>query len=139
MKKNLAKVIFLVTLAFFATTAQGCPEDSGSKKPGKAKKAATPIFTKSDSFNLNRNLRFKIVAPKATPDCTWWLLWDIPGRDGESVQMAKHGPSAGKTTANLGMTKSFTYIHPVTKKKIIAKKAQPSTFVTSGCGPWYRA
>lgn len=140
MNRKILKIVCLATLAFFALTAEGCPQEGGGHK---AKEATTPVITKSGEYTIGNDRgqvkRRKLNALRPTSACHWWLMWDIPGYSGKAVILAEYqSESLKKTTANLNMKKSFTYKIPGTNNRVVARNKKPTSFITKGCGYWYK-
>jgi hypothetical protein len=135
---KLIKVVSVVTLAVFALTAGGCPED-GLDKDGRAKQATRPVFTASGDYNITMKFHPKIRALKPTSDCEYWILWDIPGAPAgaDAVQLKHSNNGAVKVTVDLGKKYTFNYTDQFGRKKH-KKDVRGSTFVTKGCGKWYK-
>ena len=131
MFAQIAAGVAMVALA--ATSS--CGPETG-KKP--AKEAATPVITRSGDYQITNNFHPNIQAPKPTKDCEWWLLYDIPGgtAGADAVQL-KHVQTTTPTSVNLGKEYSFHYPSPKNGTRVpVIHRA--TTFVTKGCGKWYK-
>jgi hypothetical protein len=133
VKKKALKAVALAATAFLILTAEGCPPE-GSQ----AKRATTPVITRSGDYKITNNFHPNIQAPKPTKDCEWWILYDIPGgtAGADAVQL-KHVTTTVKTSVNLGREYTFNYPSPKNGTKVTVI-GRGTTFVTKGCGPWYK-
>lgn len=132
MNSKLIKVACLATLVFVGATACKAPVEGG-----KAREAAKPVITKDGEHAITSKFHPKIQAPKPGFGCEWYVLWDIPGRPGKVVQM-KHVVTSTATSVDLGKKYSFYYKDPKSGKRVEKRNTRGTTFVTKGCGNWYK-
>lgn len=131
MNKAVMKLAVIATAISLVLT--GCE----SAKPGRAKKAATPVITTSDEFAITENFHPNIQATKPTKDCEWWVMYDIPkGKPGTAV-ILNHVQTRWKTSVDLNKEYTFSYKNPV-KKGSVNRTSRGTSFITKGCGSWFR-
>lgn len=135
---KLIKVVALAALAFFALTAEGCP-GGGLDKDGKAHQATKPVYTANGSYAITTKWHPKVRALKPSTSCKYSLRWNLPNSGGKNFVVLKRSDNgAAKVTVDLGHKYTFTYKDPRSGQKRRKKDVRATTFVTNGCGNWYK-
>jgi hypothetical protein len=129
----ITQIIAGISMVVLAA-AGGCGGEGG-----KAHEATKPVITKSGDYRITDKFHPKITIRKGTPDCEYWVLWDIPnGVAGADAVQLFHKATTNRTWINLNTKYSFTYPDPRSGKTITKRGIRGTTFVTKGCGPWYK-
>ena len=131
---SLIKMAGAVALAISMTTGATTSECDAER----ARSAATPVITKSGDYDISTLKHKNLHATKPTKDCEYWVLYDIPDpRPGYDAVELQHVTTSQPTSVNLNKRYSFTYTDAKGKRQW-PKNVRATTFVTKGCGPWYK-